>query len=121
MSKNEILNISQNQYQLKNLTKNLMIEDTRLIAFNELIKTKKLPKRRKEVAEALLCAIEPMTSSMLEEWCNKQERFKHLRRCTITGRFNELEKVGIIAVFKIAPCEITGSTAKYYTVVEGWL
>lgn len=119
MSKNEILNISQNE--LKNLTKDFIAEDTRLIAFNKLIKTKKLPKRRKEVAEALLCAIEPQTSSMLEEWCSKQERFKHLRRCTITGRFNELEEAGIIRISKTAPCEVTGNTAKYYTVVEGWL
>lgn len=118
MSKNEILNISQNQYQLKNLTKNLMIEDTRLIAFNELIKTKKLPKRRKEVATALLCALDPMTSAMLEQWCNTRGQFSHLKRCTITGRFNELEKAGVIREFKIAPCEVTGSTAKYYTVVE---
>lgn len=95
--------------------------DTRLIAFNKLIETKKLSKRRKEVAEALLCALEPMTSSMLEEWCSKQDKFKHLKRCTITGRFNELEKAGVIKEFKIGLCEITGSTAKFYTVIEGWL
>ena len=94
------------------------ITDTRLLAFNKLIQSKKLPKRRKEVAEALMCALEPMTSSMLELWASKQDKFKHLRRCTITGRFNELEKANIIREFKIGTCEVTGSTAKFYTVVE---
>lgn len=105
--------------ELKNHTSTAI--DTRLIAFNKLISSQKLPKRRKEVAEALMCALEPMTSSMLELWCSKQDRFKHLRRCTITGRFNELEKANIIKEFKVGTCEVTGSTAKFYTVVEGWL
>ncbi|AXH14250.1 hypothetical protein CP985_09100 [Malaciobacter mytili LMG 24559] len=116
MSKNEIPNIS--QFELKNLAKDFIAEDTRLIALSKLIKTKKLPKRRKEVAEALLLSLEPQTSLMLEVWCSKQERFKHLKRCTITGRFNELEKAKIIKVFKTAPCKVTRNTAKYYTVSE---
>ena len=97
------------------------IIDTKMLAFTTLVETKKLPKRRKEVAEALLLALEPMTSAMLEEWCSKQDRFKHLKRCTITGRFNELEKVNVIRVFKTGICTVTGSTAKFYTVIEGWL
>lgn len=102
--------------ELKNHT-----TDTRLIAFNKLIQSKKLSKRRKEVAEALMLCLVPTTSSMLELWCSKQDKFKHLKRCTITGRFNELEKANIIKEFKVGTCEVTGSTAKFYTVVEGWL
>ena len=94
------------------------IQDTRLIAFNKLIKTKKLSKRRKEVAEALLLSLIPMTSAMLEQWCSKQSRFKHLMRCTITGRFNELVKAGVIREYETKSCLVTGSTAKFYTVIE---
>lgn len=99
----------------------LDIMTTKELSFHKLCENKKITKKRKEVAEALLLALEPMTSAMLENWCLSSKRFNHLRRCTITGRFHELEKFGVIAVFKTAPCQVTGSTAKYYTVVEGWL
>lgn len=87
-------------------------------AFQKLIETKKLSKRRREVAEALFSLDIPATSSMLESWCSTQEDYFHLRRCTIVGRFNELEKANVIRVVKTGACEVTGSSAKFYTVVE---
>lgn len=96
----------------------MSVNETSKLAFYKLLETKKLSKRRSEVATALLLALEPMTSAMLEEWCSKKPQYQHLKRCTITGRFNELEKTDVIKVFKIGLCEVTGSTAKFYTVVE---
>ena len=95
--------------------------NTKLLSFYKLLEENKLPLRRKEVAEALLLAKEPMTSAMLETFCINNQKFNHLRRCTITGRFNELEQANIIRVFKTGICEATGSTAKFYSVNEGWL
>lgn len=96
----------------------MSVNENSKAAYLELLETKKLPKRRLEVATALLVALKPMTSAMLEKWCSEKPQYKHLHRCTITGRFNELEKAEVIKVHESKLCEVTGSMAKYYTVVE---
>lgn len=91
-------------------------------AFQKLIETKKLSKRRKEVAEALFYSGKAMTSRMLESWCilsiGDKLDYSHLERCTICGRFAELEKANVIRVVKTDKCEVTGETAKFYSVIE---
>lgn len=74
---------------------------------------------RRNVMFCLYCANKPMSSAMLEKYAqDRKETFGRLPRCTITGRFNELEDMNLIKVVETKICEVTGYSAKYYVVVE---
>lgn len=98
----------------------MSVSETSLQAYQNLIKGRKLSPMRRNVLFALYCANKPMSSAMLEDYArDRLDTFGRLPRCTITGRLNELEKMGLIKIIEKRICESTREMVQHYVVVKG--
>ena len=90
----------------------MSVAETSLQAYQNLDLTAK----ENEVLALFKSYGKPCTSLMLE--CHAFLIGSTCRRNTITGRFNSLEKKGLLKT-KIGKCQLSKMSAKYYEIVKG--